>query len=262
MVMKRYLPAVLALAAVAAFASPAEATVTAISSGVTPDGSLYPIIDSDSANDSIYIGCGADGNVKINSQDPVTGPGASTRATIPCSMMTAIDVDGGAGNDHIFLDGVSREEGFTDPRLCAPCPGGGYSIVAESDASEGDDGITASPIGASIGSGVGMAGKDRVVGGSGREVVALGPGSDTYYGDRGNDYARGGNGRDFLKGQLGDDRLYGDAGDDSLFGDAGDDYLTGNGDHDHLDGGSGFDHCAGGSGRDVATASCDDQGGI
>jgi Ca2+-binding RTX toxin-like protein len=262
MVAKRYLPALLALGAIAALASPAQATVTAVSSGVTPDGSLYPIVDGDSADDQIYIYCGADGNVKIGLEDPVAAPGSSTPSPIPCAMMTGVDIDGGAGDDRISLEGVSRETGFTNPRLCAPCPGGSFSLVAESDASDGDDIVIASPIGGVIGLGAGMEGADLIAGRDGIELVALGPGDDVYYSHGGNDFVRGGDGNDRLKGQPGNDRLYGDAGDDLLSGGPGDDYLTGKGGADRLSGGSGFDHCAGGSGADTATASCDDQGGI
>lgn len=246
MAQARYCAVVLALIAAAAFASPAGATVTAISSGGS-DGSRYPIIDGDAADDYISVSCGSDGNVKINAADPVAAPGTTPGPVpIPCAAMTGINVDGGAGNDTIDIQGMSREAGFTDPRLCAPCPNHGYSIVVECDASEGNDSIVSSPIGALIGGCAhsSMEGDDLVAGRDGREFIAAGPGDDRIYAHGGNDYVLGGSGNDQLRGQPGNDKLFGEAGDD------------------YLNGGGGSDRCDGGEGHDTATRSCEILRGI
>jgi Ca2+-binding RTX toxin-like protein len=243
---RRYLPAIVAFLAVLSVA-PAHATVTAIGTGGS-DGTRYPIITGDAADDYIAVGCGSDGNVKINAMDPVAPPGTTPGpAPIACADMTSIGVSGGDGNDTIDLSAVSREAGFTNPLLCAPCPNNSWAIYADCQDNGGDDSIVSSPIGGLIGAcsgGAGMAGADVVIGGDGQEQVSLGPGDDDFRGRGGNDRAHGGSGDDSLRGEPGNDRLYGDAGSDSL------------------NGGGGSDFCDGGPGADTATRSCEVQRGI
>ena len=243
---KRYLAVMVAIMTIACVA-PAHATVTAISSGGS-DGTRYPIITGDAADDYIVVGCGTDGNVKINAMDPVAPPG-TTPGPVPiaCADMTSIGVSGGDGNDTIDLSAVSREAGFTNPRLCAPCPNNAWAIHLECEDTGGNDIIMSSPIGGLIGGcagAAGMTGADLVVGGDGQEEVSLGPGDDEFRGRGGNDVAYGGSGDDSLRGQPGDDKLYGEAG------------------ADRLNGGGGRDLCDGGPGPDTATRSCEVQRGI
>jgi Ca2+-binding RTX toxin-like protein len=223
----------------------ASATVTAISSGGS-DGSRYPIIDSDAAADTIAVTCGVDGNVKINGLDPVSHFGKPAPVPIPCAAMTAIDVDGGDGDDRIDLSAMSRAAGFTNPGLCAPCSNHGYSVVVECDASGGNDTIVSSSIGALIGFCSGratMSGDDRVEGTVGRDTAGMGGGSDIFI---------GGGGRDLVDGGPGADQLLGGAGGDDLSGGAG---------PDDLRGGPGHDRCDGGAGADTASG-CEIQHGI
>jgi Ca2+-binding RTX toxin-like protein len=224
----------------------ASATVTAISSGGS-DGTLYPVIDSDSAADTITVTCGTDANVKINGLDPVVLGGTKPEPLpIACASMTGINVDGGDGDDTIDLSAMTRAAGFINPGLCAPCSNHGYSVVAECDANGGNDTIVSSSIGALIGYcaiGTPMAGDDTIRGADGREAVGAGPGDDLF---------TGGGGRD---------RVLGDAGADLLWGNAGADNLDGGAGPDALRGGPNRDICNGGPGPDTARG-CEVEHGI
>jgi Ca2+-binding RTX toxin-like protein len=222
------------LLAACACAGTAGATVTAISSGGS-DGSRYPIITGDGADDTITVTCGSDGNVKINGLDPVARFGTPGPVPIACADMTSVGVTGGDGNDTIDLSAVSRDAGFVNPRLCAPCSNNAWAIYSDCEDNGGNDSIISSPIGGLMGGcggGTPMTGADVVIGGDGREEVTAGPGDDQI---------NLGGGKDSVSGGSGSDRLRGGAGNDSLSGDAGADALNGGPGHDRCDGGPGAD---------------------
>ena len=236
--MRRHLFALSAVLVLGVLATPAQATVTAIGTGGS-DGTRYPVITGDAADDTITVTCGPDANVKINGLDPVAASGTPGPAPIPCAETTSVGASGGAGNDTIDFSAVSRANGFTNPRLCAPCSNNSYAIHAECEGSDGNDTIVSSPIGGAIGGCGGhaaMAGDDLVTGNEGRDDVGLGPGNDRMNGAGGNDFAFGGPGADILRGGAGRDKLFGETGNDTL------------------NGGPSHDRCDGGPGADTASA--------
>jgi Ca2+-binding RTX toxin-like protein len=221
----------------------AAATVTATSE-LSSTGVSVTVL-SDDAPDEFTVSCGLDGNVKVDDLDPTT-PAA-------CSEVTALTVDGGAGDDLIDLTAVTHAAGFT--ALCGPCPRGGYAIVAECLAGAGEDVIRSSWIGTLIGGCAGMesmTGNDIVATYGGDDAVAAGPGSDRIHGGPGDDQLFGGPGTDFIRAGKGDDVLAGKQGDDFMSGAAGDDRLAGGPGFDGLRGGAGSDICVGGPDRATA----------
>jgi Ca2+-binding RTX toxin-like protein len=83
------------------------------------------------------------------------------------------------------------------------------------------------------------------------ENFAGGQGDDYLYGGAGANVLKGNGGNDNIKGRAGDDKAYGGAGADALFGDDGNDYLQGDAGNDFLSAGAGADSLNGNDGDDV-----------
>ena len=170
-------------------------------------------------NDSVYISVtDTELNVSVNGQS----------ITFNTADITAIDIDGGRGNDRIWVDVAVTANavihgGDGNDRL----HGGG-----------GSDTIT------------GDKGNDRIYGGAGNDTISGGNGNDWVWADDGDDVAHGDAGNDHVFGGLGNDQLFGDAGHDALNGDDGDDVLDGGDNKDHLSGGAGNDQLFGQGDKD------------
>jgi Ca2+-binding RTX toxin-like protein len=165
------------------FAPPsARAAVTA-----TVSASILTVTAN--AADNIRITCGADGDVKVNDQDPTGEPDT-------CSSISQIQVTAtGAFPNAIDLTAVTRER-F----------GALQAITAE--AGQGDDTVTGGPL------------AETLSGGAGIDVVDGGAGSDELDGNEQADTLRGGDGDDSLTDgdPTGVDELSGDGGNDTLTG--------------------------------------------
>jgi PKD repeat protein len=149
----------------------------------------------------------------------ITGYANGVKATFSADEVRAILVNGGEGDDSIFID----------PALNLP------TLIK------------------------GGAGDDWVRGGSGVDTIDAGPGNDTVHGGRGDDRISGGEGHDLINGNagddlldggLGEDRLYGQDGDDTIYGGEGFDLLAGQGGDDTIYGGEGDDRVSGNTGDD------------
>ena len=225
-----------ALAIASLAPSNALAAVTATTQVSSTGVSLS--VRGDSHKDKINVACGDDGNVKVNRLDPASEDYPPTTGVVACADLTSITADGGGGPDTIDLTHVSAARGFTNAKLCGPCPGGSYAIVAECLDGAGRDFIKASPIGTLIGGCSGrqsMTGNDSVYGGKGDDAIAAGPGYDSVNGRGGGDQIFGGPGLD--------DLIAGKQGNDVLSGSSGDDRLAGGPGRDGLFGGPGRDSC-------------------
>lgn len=143
--------------------------------------------------------------------------------TAPVAGLTAINIDGGRGNDQITL------------RLDASAVSATVTVTGGS----GNDHITGSSVAENLSGGLS---NDQIDGGGGDDVI---------HGDAGRDDLSGGDGNDHLFGDSGNDLLAGGSGDDQLDGGKGNDRLSGGDDADTLDGSSGKDTLAGGRGADA-----------
>jgi len=133
--------------------------------------------------------------------------------------VTEIHIDGGGGNDSIWVDDT-------------------VLVAATIDGGNGNDRIH------------GGGGDDTILGGRGNDRINGGGGIDTINGDAGNDWVWGDDGDDVVHGDAGNDHVFGGAGNDQLFGDAGHDAVSGDDGDDVLHGGLGHDHVFGGAGND------------
>jgi Ca2+-binding RTX toxin-like protein len=162
------------------------------------------------------------------------------------SALTGIYIDGGGGNDRIWVDdgvtvGAVINGGLGNDRI----HGGGGSDTIHGDkgndwlwGGSGDDVVH------------GDAGNDHLFGGAGLDQLYGDAGQDALAGEADDDQMFGGDGHDRLRGGDGNDELWGDAGKDQLYGELGDDLLFGGDDNDKLWGGDGNDVIKGGDGGD------------
>src|SRR5205085_1009998 len=95
--------------------------------------------------------------------------------TAPVAGLTAVNVDGGAGNDQVTI-------GFDLPGVAVQVLGG-----------DGNDRLT------------GSGGAETLIGGNGNDRLDGGGGNDTLEGDAGNDQLLGGDGNETLTGGAGRD---------------------------------------------------------
>ena len=167
------------------------------------------------------------------------------------SYTGSLTIDGGAGNDSIFVatsvkQGVQLLGGDGNDTLSG---GSGNDTI---DGGAGQDDLR------------GNAGNDLIRGGDGNDTINGGSGDDTIGGGAGNDRINGGAGNDALAGGDGNDTIYGDSGNDTLLGEAGNDYLQGGSGNDlvlggegddTVDGGADADTVCGGSGKDIVRGS-------
>jgi Ca2+-binding RTX toxin-like protein len=145
------------------------------------------------------------------------------------SDVTEIDIDGGRGNDWIWVD----------------------NAVLANAVIHGGDGNDRIQGGGGNDTIFGDKGNDRLHGGAGNDTISGGAGNDWAWGDDGNDVVHGDFGNDHVFGGAGNDQVFGDAGQDAVNGDDGDDVLSGGYGHDLLHGGAGNDQLSGDAGKDL-----------
>lgn len=197
--------------------------------GATVAGHLDVASDAD---DAIVIS---------QSEGTVTVNGTSTG--VAAADVLTLEVDGGAGGNLIDLRAVN---GIDFPNLTA----------VEVDGGLGNDTIFGSALGDNLDGDAGNdvihggGGNDTIDGADGNDRLNGSAGDDVIRGGRGRDRLRGQGGHDHIEGGDDTDRLIGGAGDDNIMGGGGRDRLRGVRGDDNLDGGDGNDVLLGGSGRD------------
>jgi Ca2+-binding RTX toxin-like protein len=180
---------------------------------------------------------------------------SGTTQTISADGIYAVSVDGGAGNDEIYLaeqilvvrtsdatgsvassPPVSLNSGDLPPDAVVVNNADSLAITipATVRGGDGDDRIvgTAEPDDLR-----GGPGEDTISGLDGNDTIVGGEGDDYLSGQSGNDLIQGGDGGDTLSGAAGNDTLYGGVGSDELRGGRGGDFLFGEDGNDNLDGG-------------------------
>eukprot|EP00913_Durusdinium_trenchii_P010881 g10210.t1 len=138
------------------------------------------------------------------------------------SLVDAVSIDAGAGNDRVDLARLGN-------------------IYAETFGRDGNDTI------------IGGDGFDFIFGGAGDDEISTGGGPNDAYGDAGNDTIYGGSGTDQLSGDQGNDFIVGAGGNDTIYGNDGFDTLHGGGGNDFISGGAGGDTIRGRNGEDTLT---------
>ncbi|MCC1493899.1 hypothetical protein [Cognatishimia sp. F0-27] len=183
------------------------------------------------SNGQSYTVAGETGNDTISvahTADVDGGTGDDEIFVVAGSARILTEVDGGAGNDALFLLRAtgSYTGGAGEDILSAHpvIPGAGLNVdlAAGTVTDIGSDDITATVAGFEI-----VIGSDRH--------------ADTLAGGEQTDILIGAGGRDWLEGRGGNDDLYGGAAPDTLYGGSGDDVLNGGSDNNTLDGGPGVD---------------------
>jgi Ca2+-binding RTX toxin-like protein len=164
----------------------------------------------------------------------------SLSRTFTASIVTAIDVSGGAGNDTISIGtGVGAVSGNGG--------GGSDTIVASNHAND---------------SLAGGAGPDSIVGGRGAQILDGGNGADTLVAGKGRETLTGDAGADSLIGGSGADLLLGGPGADTLVAGTGNNTLRGDGGPDSLDGSAGGSDLLAGGGNDTLIGDTSGGAGI
>jgi hypothetical protein len=276
----------LALVFLLAFAAPAGAAEVTATGDCNPrigcQGSTRIVADPGEAND-VAITTGAQDVTVRDLGAPLragTGCTAIDANTARCAMFRDVFAELGDGNDRITGTGFAElgpGDDFARGMFARGGPGnddiGGSGTLA---GEEGDDVLTAPPLGAEMIGGpgrdvlTGAAGADRMRVGDGEaDVVDGGGGEDTvwYEGaaalrvdltDPAGDGAVGEgdalSGIENVIGGDGDDRIAGTAGANKLVGGRGNDVLDGGDGADVLVGGLGFDSFSGGGGNDALWA--------
>lgn len=176
-------------------------------------------------------------------------------------LLTAVAVDGGAGDDSIV--GGSGNDSLSSAESNDWLFGGaGSDSLSDGD---GNDVLQGNQGADTISGGVGQdtirggQDDDRILGDNDDDLIFGDLGNDVIYGGTGNDVLQGnmgadtieaGTGNDVVEGGQGSDVLWGQDGDDILFGRIGNDTLEGGAGADILTGGPGSDTLAGGVGAD------------
>jgi Ca2+-binding RTX toxin-like protein len=169
-----------------------SASITVAPSFATLSGGVFTV-DGTSGDDVIELS--SDGTNITAVLNGIASP------LFALSNITAIKVNGNAGNDNITLD--------------SSLP---------------------TTLGVSV---QGGPGDDTIQGGPGNDTLGGGQGNDSLFGGPGDDSIKGGLGDDILAGAKGNDTLFGGPGNDTLRGALGDDYLNGGAGTNQLYGGQG-----------------------
>lgn len=180
------------------------------------------VINTTSANDTIFGGLGNDTIVAQSGNNSVNGGEGDDKIT------------GWGGND-ILIGGAGAD-----------------SIHGQSgnNSLTGDDGNDTL---------IGWEGNDTVRGGIGNDSINVGAGENLVYGDAGDDIILGGANDEDLYGGDGNDDIQGKGGHDSIWGGIGDDKITTGSGNDSIRGDAGKDTIAGGDGNNVIVAGSDDD---
>jgi Ca2+-binding RTX toxin-like protein len=232
--------ALLGLAAVVFTPLPSGATVTSSVAGADLT------VTSDTAADRMEVTCGAQsGNVKVNGDNPGTGP-------FPCADLENITMVGGGGDDTVDLDAVGPSDFGSLERVRIE-GGGGADLVRGSDIPEAPFSPEVVLLGGGADTLLCGQGCDCVIGGGGPDSLVGGPGPDDFDAGSGNDTVKAGPGPDdYLYGQAGNDLLNGGPGGDLFFsgGQGSDTVLGGPGDDLDVQGDEEDDTVSGGPGSD------------
>jgi Ca2+-binding RTX toxin-like protein len=172
------------------------------------------------------------------------------------TTFTAVSIDGGAGNDRIWIDdgvtfGATIHGGVGNDRIHG---GGGNDTIYGDKGNDwawggsGDDIVHGDAGNDHV---FGDTGLDQVFGDLGQDAIVGGDDDDQLFGGGGHDRLHGGNGNDELSGEAGKDQLYGELGDDLLLGGGDNDKLWGGDGNDVIKGDAGNDHLNGGLGDDL-----------
>jgi Ca2+-binding RTX toxin-like protein len=180
-------------------------------------------ISGSGKNDQIQVSVDSVDNTLLN----VSVGGHSEQFTL--ADVTEIHIDGGSGNDWIWVDG-------------------GVLVKAIINGGNGNDRIHGGGGDDTI---AGDNGNDRLWGGGGVDTMSGGKGNDWMWGEDGDDVMHGDAGNDHISAGAGNDQAFGDVGHDAVSGDDGDDILSGGYGHDHLFGGLGNDQLFGDQGKDL-----------
>ena len=173
------------------------------------------IIDTGGANPATNTAWGDDGNDRIDLSYTTNSGNFSWVGQGPTGT---IKLDGGAGDDQIFVDAPVDTLLNMAGTTVFLYGGTGNDMIYGND------------------------GNDQIYGGRSDDDREDGP--DRIYGNDGDDNVWAGGGDDVVYGGAGDDKLAGQAGNDTIYGGTG---------NDHLGGGTGNDSLQGDSGADVLT---------
>jgi Ca2+-binding RTX toxin-like protein len=158
-------------------------------------------------------------------------------------VKSAVNVDGGPGNDTIY---------FSDGNGSVVHGGPGNDTIVASDSAtgvkvygdDGNDTLTAGSVAIAIYG-------DDETSGTGRDTITGSPEADHLYGGGDADSIDARDGEDYVEGGAGNDTIECGAGRDFVLGGGGSDKLRGSRDDDILDGGDGDDEIYGGAGNDL-----------
>jgi Ca2+-binding RTX toxin-like protein len=172
-------------------APPPPPPVNGVSARVAADGTL--VVNGTANNDSIVMTNQTGGGIRVTSNGSVVGG-----SPFPFASVKKIQVNGGAGNDLIYL---------TDLNVPSVLVGGDGDDTlragTKNDNVSGDDGGDVLE---------GFIGNDTLRGGSGDDLIIGGPGIDHLFGDGGDDTLQANDG-------LGDAKVDGGTGSDTIMKD-------------------------------------------
>jgi hypothetical protein len=200
----------------AAFETLEGRTLLSTTQGVTLSNGVLTITGNATA------GCSLTANL-VNSGKSVDASADNSHAmTVPLSSVKSIVINGGSGNDYIFVDQnitlpvtISGGAGNDSVR-----GGGGSNTITE-----GNGNVWVNGRGKSNHITVGN-GNDTVLGGGSVDTIVAGSGNDTIDGSAGNDSITCGNGNDSVTGDTGNDTIVAGNGKDIINGGLGNDNLT------------------------------------
>ncbi|HYO07730.1 MAG TPA: calcium-binding protein [Tepidisphaeraceae bacterium] len=229
-------------------------TISPLDLAILKDSGTPINLNTDAAPEGIYTisGTGLPDKIDVSLANGTllirVNNGVTTFTPEQSQLISAIVINGMAGNDHVFVHG------------------GAPAVAINGGA--GNDTIIGGDKGDSI---TGSGGNDLIYGGKGGDVIRGGDGRDSLYGQGGSDRMFGDASTDHVDGGAQSDRLYGGGSadtlvgsteDDFLYGEGGNDLLSGAGGKDRMDGGSGADAFYGGAGFDIVDYSTRTDGGI
>ncbi|WDZ81579.1 calcium-binding protein (plasmid) [Ensifer adhaerens] len=205
---------------------------------------------SSAGDDVVDAGSGDDTIIDAHGVNHLFGGDGNDNIT---TTLSSIEIDGGAGQDALWLDEGGRSDDLTIDFVAGNASTG--TIVrgieqANIVTGSGNDTVIATNI-TSVTVETGD-GDDHIEGGTSDDDIKAGAGAD---------YLTGGGGNDWMWGLDDNDFVFGGDGDDTIGGDNGDDRLDGGAGNDLIKAGEGSDMAFGGDGRDVISSSGFSDGG-